>query len=85
MTFEEYIQEVQRTFEKWSTASDPWRMGQTYFNVLCELRPDLSEQIRSDFNLDPFYRDQVIPEFTAWARAHWDEGSQSPLDGTTVD
>lgn len=31
-----------------------WRWGQTLFNVLEQVRPDLSEQIRGT-DLDPFY------------------------------
>ena len=36
-----------------------WRYGQAAFNVLAEVRPDLSEQIRGETNpkngKDPFY------------------------------
>lgn len=78
MTFEQYLEEVQATFQKWSTASNPWRLGQTYFNVLCELRPDLSERIRTT-DLDPFYRDQIIPEFLNWVGEQWNIGTQKKI------
>lgn len=34
------------------------RMGQILFNILCILRPDISETIRATPN-DPFYADSV--------------------------
>lgn len=47
-----------------------WRIGQTYFNVLARRRPDLSEQIRSG-PLDPFYRNERVPEFVAFLAENW--------------
>jgi hypothetical protein len=48
------------------------RYGQTYFNLLFELRPHLSEQIRAT-QLDPFGDDRVVPETEAWLMQHWDD------------
>lgn len=46
-----------------------WRWGQAIFNVLCEMRPDLSEQIRgTDF--DPFYDNSDAKEALRWIRSH---------------
>lgn len=41
-----------------------WRAGQTYFNVLADLRPDLADQVRGT-DLDPFY-DTRIAAFMEW-------------------
>jgi hypothetical protein len=50
-----------------------WREGQTAFNLLYILRPDLSEQIRGDVQLDPFYVDGKLPAFWAWVEQEWGE------------
>ena len=42
-----------------------WRLGQTYFNVLHTLRPDLANKIRATY-LDPFYINSAIPAFLKW-------------------
>jgi len=53
---------------------EEWRVGQTMFNVLYEVRPDLSEQIRTT-PLDPFYMDDAsTPEFQSvcdWIERNW--------------
>lgn len=47
-----------------------WRAGQTYFNVLRDTRPDLSEKIRTT-GLDPFHDDRNIVAFMAWVAENW--------------
>lgn len=42
-----------------------WRLGQTYFNVLHQKRPDLADKIRGTY-LDPFYSNGAIPAFLKW-------------------
>ena len=46
------------------------RKGQSAFNLLCSLRPDLSEQVRAT-PLDPFYQDEILPAFFSWVKEHW--------------
>ena len=41
-----------------------WREGQAAFNALHEVDPDLANEIRGT-RLDPFYRDDKLPEFFA--------------------
>jgi hypothetical protein len=48
-----------------------WRTGQTHFNVLKEMRPDLAERVRGDMNLGPFYRVQNLLKFRAWVTQQW--------------
>jgi len=43
-----------------------WREGQCWFNSLCELKPELANEIRGDDSLDPFYQDENIPNFIYW-------------------
>jgi hypothetical protein len=52
------------------------RIGQASFNVLVESRPDLSELIRTT-DLDPFYNDDVLPEFYDWLFVNWDKEIKS--------
>ncbi len=92
MTFEEYLAEVDRVYLLWSGGSksggsNPWRLGQTYFNLLMEVRPDLAMRLTLDGDrndLDPFNSDKRIPMFLEWLEAEWNVGSQRPLDGTVI-
>lgn len=47
-----------------------WRRGQIAFNTLNQFRPDLAAGIRTT-GLDPFYRDEVLPEFWVWVAENW--------------
>lgn len=56
-----------------------WRVGQSMFNVLYDIRPDLSEQIRAT-DLDPFHvEDKVfnssdtVGKFLDWIDEHWSD------------
>lgn len=49
-----------------------WRIGQTYFNVLYEMKPVLADQIRGG-QLDPFYKHSRIDDFLYFVRGNWDE------------
>lgn len=44
-----------------------WRLGQTYFNVLHTIAPDLANEIRGT-DLDPFYKEGngYVEEFIEW-------------------
>lgn len=67
MTFEEYAAQVGAV-----KAQNPhWRYGQTYFNVLAHVRPDLSEQVRGVVALDPFYKDENLPAFLHYIYPRW--------------
>lgn len=67
MTFEQFITEVsrQRRLNRY------WRYGQTIFNVLHAIRPDLSEQMRGAYELDPFYRDDLTHRALNWIKENW--------------
>lgn len=49
-----------------------WRYGQTCFNVLFSIEPELANSIRGT-ELDPFHDDKRVPEFLAWLRDQWDD------------
>ncbi|GAB3767208.1 hypothetical protein FB382_001659 [Nocardioides ginsengisegetis] len=42
-----------------------WRLGQTSCNVLRAWRPDLYLELAGT-EVDPFYRDDLLPEFHRW-------------------
>ena len=46
------------------------RLGQAYFNSLCEHRPDISEMIRCTVN-DPFYNDDKLDNFFRKVEELW--------------
>jgi hypothetical protein len=51
------------------------RHGQTLFNALYGLRPDLADSVRGS-GLDPFYQDAKVEGFLAWLREQ--EGARGP-------
>ena len=59
----------------WTRGS--WRMGQTAFNTLQALRPELAEKYRGS-DIDPFYADlqeggpEKVATFLAHVREDWD-------------
>jgi len=65
-TYAEYLNLVVRAIEE----NPRWRRGQAAFNVLYELRPDLSERVRAT-PLDPFHQDTVA--YWDWVEAHWED------------
>ena len=68
MTYEEYRSAVDLTLK----TNPDWRYGQTMFNVLHEIRPDLSEQVRAT-NLDPFYKNTYngVYPFLQFIQENW--------------
>jgi len=44
-----------------------WRKGQSLFNALCVLYPDIADEIRGT-SLDPFHRDDKIQECIDWLK-----------------
>lgn len=47
------------------------RTGQKLFNLLCDYRPDLAEQIRATDN-DPFYDDSKVVDCLVYLMENWD-------------
>ena len=59
----------------WYAAHYPsQRRGQATFNVLYEVRPDLSELIRGTV-FDAFYQDSKLDVMCDWIERHWKEES----------
>lgn len=63
MTLAEYLARIRHPAQH-------QRRGQYAFNLLCEVRPDLSEQVRTTV-IDPFYDDNRLPVFLAWVQEQW--------------
>jgi hypothetical protein len=52
--------------------NDDWRNGQGAYNVLDNMRPDLSRQILGG-SIDPFYDDSRLDGFSEWVSEHWND------------
>ena len=68
MTYDGYLNLVDRTNKE----HPEWRYGQTLFNILHRVRPDLSEKIRGS-KLDPFYKytyNEIHP-FLRYVQENW--------------
>lgn len=53
-------------------AEPDWRLGQSFFNVLREVRPDLAERVRGT-KVDPFYVDDKVTDFLNFVGSRWEE------------
>lgn len=55
------------------------RPGQWAFNVLAAARPELADAVRGT-DVDPFHRDDRLPELLAWVRDRRDDDPPDPPD-----
>lgn len=68
VTFSQYLRLVVLAKE----ANPSWRTGQTYFNVLDNVRPDLADKICGTA-IDPFHRDCVLAAFLGQISTMWNK------------
>jgi|SaaInlStandDraft_6_1057023.scaffolds.fasta_scaffold99728_1 hypothetical protein len=63
MTIDDYLEQVSKSIP----AHPEWRYGQTLFNVLYDMDPELGNKVRAT-RLDPYYanEDDVLSEFIEW-------------------
>ena len=66
-TFNDYLKDVSLHIARYPEL----RAGQAYFNILSIKRSNLAEQIRGS-DTDPFYDNNLIPQFLARVLARWD-------------
>lgn len=65
MTFEQFKQSVVEL------KPEPWRLGQTAFNLLLSEKPHLAERVRATA-FDPFHDDDVLPRFYDYIELYWE-------------
>jgi len=58
----ETITRLDKSVEMDMNKRDHLRLGQTYFNVLCDLEPEIANTIRGTED-DPFYDDKKVNAF----------------------
>lgn len=63
--------------QEWAEADDQ-RLGQVYFNLLHNLRPDIANRLRGSL-IDPFYRDKLSTETEEFVIAEWDDDTEFPV------
>lgn len=54
------------------------RLGQVYFNLLHDLRPDLANKLRGSLH-DPFYKDEIPLEAEQLVEREWDDTTEFPV------
>lgn len=62
----EYLDKVSDEISK----NNSFRVGQIYFNILYECRPDLADLICGT-ELDPFHKDELLLKFKLWLNESW--------------
>lgn len=61
-------------FVSWLNASiipDGWRTGQHAFNMLYQVRPDIADEVRGVYGIDPFNNNNYLPEFFMFVEERW--------------
>lgn len=67
--FKKYLNEV---VECYDDHYPNLRWGQVYLNTLQHYQPNMVLKILNDNNeLDPYYNDDVIPQFLDYVQSHW--------------
>lgn len=66
MTFSEFVVAAQAFM-----ISNPVRLGQAYYIIADDNRPDITSQIVGDPMYDPFYEDKNINRFLAYVAERW--------------
>ena len=72
VSYDDYLEQVLIT----SVLHTNWRLGQTAFNVLADMRPGIAAGVRGS-SLDPFYADHIphgherMAMFLAHVRDKW--------------
>jgi hypothetical protein len=67
MTYEQFIQEVDRTYDDHSFE---WRYGQTLMNVLSEIWPDKYRELTYTY-CDCFYDDRMVDSVKNKLKQDW--------------
>jgi hypothetical protein len=69
MNYDEFLNRVYNLHETQPIKGD-LRLGQIYFNLLCEVRPTLAEEIRGSM-LDPFFKERITKVVSDFVRERW--------------
>lgn len=69
MTYDEFYDEVYKCYMAQEASMD-FRLGQIYFNMLCEVRPKIAEELRGSM-LDPFFKHRITQVVSDFVRERW--------------
>jgi len=69
MTYDEFHHKVVMVHAS-QPVKDDLRLGQIYFNMLCEVRPVIAEEIRGSM-LDPFFKERITQVVSNFVRELW--------------
>lgn len=69
MTYDEFYDEVYKCYMAQEASMD-FRLGQIYFNMLCEVRPKIAEELRGSM-LDPFFKERITQVVSDFVRERW--------------
>ena len=70
MNYDQFLNKVQQLHATQPVKSD-LRLGQIFFNKLCDVRPAIAEQLRGSM-LDPFYKERITQVVSDFVRERWD-------------
>ena len=70
MTFQEYFHQANRFFIE---NKNDQRYGQSLMNYLRKISPNAYNGVMFADNIDPFYDDNLVPEFLNYLSNNWTE------------
>jgi hypothetical protein len=72
MTYLEFENLVNEQFDQYEkTSPGDWRIGQVYFNLLFDIRPDIAEEMRGSI-VDPFFKRRITEVVRSFVTDRWD-------------
>jgi len=69
MTYDEFLAHVHKLYMAQEPSMD-FRLGQIFFNELCEIRPAIAELLRGSM-LDPFYKERITQVVSDFVQDRW--------------
>jgi hypothetical protein len=72
MTYQEFEKLVNEQFDRYEkTSPGDWRIGQVYFNMLFDIRPDIAEEMRGSI-VDPFFKRRITEVVRDFVIERWE-------------
>lgn len=68
-SYDWFLHNVHKKYETQPVKGD-LRLGQIFFNDLCDVRPAIAEQLRGSM-LDPFYKERITQVVSDFVRERW--------------
>lgn len=69
MNYDQFLAQVHKEHAEQPVKGD-LRLGQIFFNKLCEIRPNIANELRGSM-LDPFFKERITNVVSEFVRERW--------------